>query len=57
MTDLSMSAAVAAVRVSRGEDMNGVTDRLDCVCHWRSKLTPKGRCPVAGPVASRTAFH
>jgi hypothetical protein len=27
----AMSAAVAAVRVARGEDMNGATDELECV--------------------------
>jgi hypothetical protein len=27
-----MSAAVAAVRVARGVDMNGATDQLECVC-------------------------
>src|SRR5690606_30880836 len=34
----TMSAAVALTRVRRGEDMNGATDSLECVCPVIRKL-------------------
>src|SRR5688572_24705410 len=33
-----MSAAVAAVRVAQGVDMNGATDTLECVCQVVRRL-------------------